>query len=207
MAQAATKNAAKPDDVLIRLGQFAHRVPAPVLPDLGSESRFGQRRSRFWFKLQTLEEETRIRKEQIKKPQLEHLDADIQARLDTFKDELPPKLQANLERVREFFLRDISPLTLAISAGAKQGREVIERLTGSEVDPSTISKFQQMMGRASTFKMAQFVLSYFDLGPEFLNQIVYSQRQEDGMAQLTEMVKQLIEQQNRLGPNTPEGTK
>lgn len=157
-------------------------------------SRFGTRRSRFWFKLETLKEETTRRKKEVQSKQLDHIDAEVQARLTQFKSEFPPELRDNMERVREFLLKDIAPLTMAVSGGALQSRDVIQQLVGSPVDAAILSRLEQMASRAAVLKLGLFVQKYFGLPDEHLPTIFGGNLQPNGGAEnkeLTELVQMM----------------
>jgi hypothetical protein len=164
-------------------------------------SRFGTRHSRFWFKLETLSEETERRKAQFKPKELEHIDAEVTSRLKTFKKEMPVSLRGKIEEVREFFLTQISPLVIASSGGTIQAKDVAERMFKTEVDSAIFGRFDNMVNRAATIKVALFVLAYFDLPDEFLSSLLPSQQHnpDSDMQKLQAMVKQLVDTQTNQG--------
>jgi len=169
-------------------------------------SRFGKRNSKFWFQVESIEEEVKRRKAQFKPKVLEHVDEAIESRLKPFKDEFPRELRANINAVREFFLKEVAPLTVAASAGTSQAREVVERLMKTKVDTSVLSRFENMVGRAAVIKMGLYVLEYFHLPPEHLSALFGGNvHQQDG--ELQQVLKMLAEMQRDMKKQkiTPQG--
>lgn len=155
----ATKNKPPRDFLAESLERMAYVVPGAP-----------NRQSRFWFKLDSPREE--VTKEVMKPKTLEHIDSDIVERLEEYKKNSPDLFKAKLEQVREFFLNDVAPLTIASSGGAIQAAEVLGRMLDTEIDASTAARFQQMVNRATTLKMAQFVATYFSLPPGCVDSII-----------------------------------
>lgn len=142
------------------LGRMAYTVPGKP-----------NRQSRFWFKLD-LPAAGEVTPEVMKPKVLDHIDSDIISRLDEYRVSSPDLFKARLEQVREFFLTEVAPLTIASSGGAIQAAEVLGRMLDTEIDASTAARFQQMVNRATTLKMAQFVATYFDLPASCVDSII-----------------------------------
>jgi hypothetical protein len=164
-------------------------------------SRFGTRSSRFWFQIETISEETARRKEQFKPKTLEHVDEAVTNRVKIFKKDIPQDLRNRIDQVREFFLKDVAPLTMASTGGALQARDVAERTLKTTVDSAIFSRFDNMVNRAATIKVARFVLAYFDLPEEFLPSLLGPQQHnpESDLTKLSQMVKSLVEAQAEQG--------
>jgi hypothetical protein len=147
-----------------RFATLAHSIP---------QARRQNRTSRFWHTVEaTTQENIDSLKASIKPKQLEHIDAPIERRALRYKKELPPLLKTNIRHIREFFLTEIAPLTFAVGGGVIQSRAVAERTIESGVDSSMFARFEQMVGRAATLRMAHYVLDMFELPPAFLNDII-----------------------------------
>jgi hypothetical protein len=144
------------DSFLAGLTNIAYSRALPSLP-------YKSRKSRFWFTLKTAADDVEVLKSKMQTKALEHIDSEVEARLGLYKEEVHPTLLANISKVREFFLTEIAPLTLASGVGALQGREVVQKLVDSPVDGALFSKFDQMVNRAATLKLSQFVATYFGL--------------------------------------------
>lgn len=127
-------------------------------------------------------------KEAMKPRELEHIDSEIVRRLSEYKQESPAMLQKHIEVIREFFLKEVAPKTLAVSGGTLQATEVIQRLLNTEVDSVTAARFQQMANRATTLKMAMFVCKYFDLPESYLESVIGIPAADDPMRKLTQMI-------------------
>ncbi len=176
---------ASEDALAASLGRLAYAIPSK-----------DNRRSRFWFKLDTPPIEQI--KEAMKPRELEHIDSEIVDRLEAYKAESPPILQKHIEDIREFFLTEIAPKTLATSGGTIQATEVVRRLLDTEVDGSTVSRFQNMVNRATTLKMAMFVCKYFGLPDSYLDSIVGNQpSQSSPQEQAVRLMSQLALSQQR----------
>ena len=166
------------------------------------------RRSRFWFKVQESkvskkrkDGEVSIKKirEAMRPKELEHIDSQIVDRLGLYKKESPEVYQSHIEEVREFFLNEIAPRTVAAPGGALQATEVLTRLLDTEVDPSTVSRFQNMLNRATTLKMAEFVAQYFGLSKEHIPGIIGSRAEQPPMSTqaMLDMIGGMISKSNR----------
>ena len=127
------------------------------------------RKSRFFFRLK--EEEPDLKKLMAPKPVV-HVDDEVVKRVASYTKEVAPELKLNLEAVREFFLTEVAPLTLAASGGAIQATDVIQRMVDSEVDPAMRGRFEQMVNRAAVLRMGLFVTKYFKLPQEHLANVM-----------------------------------
>lgn len=150
---------ASEDALAASLGKLAYAIPSR-----------DNRRSRFWFKMEAPQLE--VIKEAMRPKELEHIDSEIVSRLDAYRQESPPVLQKHIEEIREFFLQEIAPKTLAMSGGTTQATEVIRRLLDTDVDSSTVARFQNMVNRATTLRMAMFVCHYFGLPQTQVDNII-----------------------------------
>lgn len=154
------------DDALtVSLSRLAYSVPKQ-----------GKRTSRFWFSME--DEEFEFVKKVMKPKQLEHIDSQIVDRLAIYKKDSPDIYQKHIENIREFFLKEIAPRTLSASGGTTQATEVIRRLLNTDVDDATVSRFQLMINRATTIKMAEFVVSYFGLSEKYLEGVLGVQQSQ-----------------------------
>ena len=124
-------------------------------------------RCRFFFvPSESLDEEIKRRQKQFAKPKLRHVDEVVQKRLKKYKKQAPPKLKVNIDLVREFFLSEIAPRTIAMDAGIEQARSVVGGLLKSEVDATVFSRFERMVNAAVDMSMAEFVAKLFELSSE-----------------------------------------
>ena len=130
------------------------------------------RNSRFWFRIETTKEMVEVKKEVMVKKALTNIDQEVESRLVGYRKELSPELKTNIEKVREFFLTEVAPLTLASSAGSIQSQQVVQRLLDSDVDSQIFARFDNMVNRAATLKMANFVASYFGLDSSSIQSLI-----------------------------------
>ena len=158
----------KEEDALAsRLSRVAYANPrkAPIK----------DRTSRFWFRMD--HKELEVTKEMMRPKEIEHIDSQVVKRLGRYRKTSPADFQKYIVQVREFFLKEIAPRTIAASGGTAQATEVLTRLLDTDVDSSTVERFNMMLNRATTLKMAQFVASYFDLPLDSVHAIIGSKEQ------------------------------
>lgn len=162
------------DELAARLGVLAYRVPDQV--GVPKENRT----SKFWFKADpTISTPVKeVTKAVMKAKKLDHVDSQIERRLVSYKRTSPKELQECITQVREFFLTEVAPRTIAATGGTMQATEVIKRLLDTDVDPSTVDRFLNMLNRATTIKLAEFTLNYLGLGKEHLAAILGSRNTE-----------------------------
>ncbi len=133
------------------------------------------RTSRFWFRMD--HKELEVTKEMMRPKEVEHIDSQVVKRLSRYRKSSPADFQKYIVRVREFFLKEIAPRTIAASGGTAQATEVLTRLLDTDVDSSTVERFNMMLNRATTLKMAQFVANYFGLPSDSIHTIIGSKEQ------------------------------
>lgn len=152
------------DDTLSSISELAYSSPKEQLPpQLNTRSA----RSRFFFvPTESIDIAIKKRKKQFEKPKLHHVDDQIQRRLKKYKTEVPKKLKGNIDSVREFFLTEIAPRTVAMDAAIAQARGVVGGLLHTEVDATVFARFERMVNSAVDMKMASFVAKHFKLTHE-----------------------------------------
>ncbi len=162
------------DDLLSALTTLAYSTPVreqpkklikkkkkKVQPKPLTES---NRRSRFFYTptISIADEVAAARP--ISEPRvLEAVNAEVDARVATYSQELPPALQPNIEAVREYFVSQVAPKTLAVQAGTAQALDVIQRTLNTAIDPQPFAQFERMVAQARLIKMARFVAEYMEL--------------------------------------------
>jgi hypothetical protein len=152
----------------------------------------GSRTSRFWFTLTSVEVDVEEQKLKMAPKALEHIDEEVSVRLKKYKKELSPDLRKNIEVVREFFLKELAPLTIATDGGVTQAKEVVQRLLDTEVDSALVDKFNNMANRAAVMRLALFVLDYFNLPREHLSALFPNGSGQDSeLKQILNMLKSL----------------
>lgn len=160
------KELVQEDKLLLSLTSLAYATPV-VQPKVKEN-----RTSSFWFSLETTEQIVAKRKAALKSKEPEHIDAEVTKRLKTYEAEISPALKKRIKQVREFFLTEIAPLTLASSGGALQSKEVAQRMLDTEIDGAIFGRFDTMVNKAATIKLGLFVLKYFGLPKEFFDSLV-----------------------------------
>lgn len=160
------------DQLLSALSNLAYSVEEVPNPENAKRGNAPVRTSRFWFRLETTSEMVAARKKKLAPKSVEHIDSEITDRLKTYEKELSPVLKDRIAQVREFFLTEIAPLTLATAGGAIQSRAVAERMLDTEVDSAIFARFENMVNRAATIKLGIFVLDYFGLPLTHFNDLV-----------------------------------
>jgi hypothetical protein len=137
------------------------------------------RNSKFWFKLETTNSIVEDRKYRLAPKEVEYIDAEVEGRLKSYRPQIGPMLQGNISVVREFFLTEIAPLTMASEGGTLQSKEVVQRLLDTEVDATLFSKFHTMVNKAANLKMAIFVASYFGLPESSISSLIGVEESEN----------------------------
>jgi len=156
-----TKEEDKADGILSALSELAYAMPSPKAQ---AEPQKKRRKSRFFFVLSdSIYTEVQKRSSITRRKELVPIDHEIEARLKGYRKEAPSKIEANIEAVREFFLKEVGPLTMAGSAGATQAQQVVQRLLNTEVDGTLFAKFDRMSATAANIKMSKFIARYYGL--------------------------------------------
>ena len=147
------------------LDEILTRVASPVnqnLPPEISPVKGRRFKSRFFFVVPE-EELQALRAANAPKAEAPE-NAELVALAESMGTSLPIEIRANAERVRKFFLEELAPLTLAISVGETQVRDILKQATnGGQVDTSTFAKFDKMAREAVSLRMAVFLESYLGL--------------------------------------------
>lgn len=155
------------DDLLSSLTNIAYATPQPLIEQSKHvKNTKTNRKSRFFFTpTESFSAEVNRSKKAVKKPNtaLTVLDAEVESRQKAYSKELHDALKFNIETVREFFLSEIGPLTLAAQAGTVQASQVMQRVLNTEIDSQIFLQFERMVGKASTLKMARFIAKYLEL--------------------------------------------
>lgn len=136
------------------------------------------RSSRFWFDMETTAQYVESQKETLKTKTIEHVDQEVVDRVALYKDELSPSLKEKIAKIREFFLLEIAPLTLAASGGTTQARDVAQRTLGIEIDSAMFGRFETMVNKAATLRLSKFVASLFSLPEESASALIGSFQQQ-----------------------------
>lgn len=153
------------DDLLASLSEAA--TASPITVEANTTKRNTKRKSKFFFTIKSdFDRSVEDRIEQFKPKVLEHIDAELVKRSDDYLKELPPNLESNIANIREFFLRELSPLTLAMSPGSTQALDVVSRALGIQVDNGIIVQFERMFAKGINIKMSKYVASYLGLTAE-----------------------------------------
>jgi hypothetical protein len=149
------------DDLLAALSEMAYATTPRKDVVIKKEKRF---KSRFFFVLSdSIADEVEKSKKKVVKKELDHIDDEVETRLKELRRKMPKELEANIKAVREFFLTEIGPRTLAGGAGSVQAKEVVQRLLGTPVDGTQFAKFERMSHEAVNIRMAKFIARYYKL--------------------------------------------
>lgn len=159
------------DDLLLALTDLAYSSPNP-LEVKDSTRKF---RSRFFFKLsKSFASEIKQQKQNVKRKKLVPVDIDLKLRLKDYKKDIPQEVKRNMLNVREFFLTQIGPLTLAGGAGAGQAKEIVQRMLNTAVDGTQFDKFERMSHEAVNLRMARFIAKYYGLEKSAVDKLLTS---------------------------------
>jgi hypothetical protein len=105
---------------------------------------------------------------------LDTINGEVENRIKTYATELPPELQKHIEEVREFFIKEIAPKTLAVQGGTAQALDVVQKTINSAVDPALFAQFERMVAQARLYKMADFVVTYMGLPASVAEDLIHS---------------------------------
>lgn len=155
------------DALLAALSTIAHvqATPKPAKPKR-------QRRSRFFFKPTISFKDDLDDRKKISLPkEVEIVDEQISKRQKTYKQELPSELSSNIEEIREFWLKNIAPLTLAAQSGSQQAKDVVQRTLDTAIDETPFAQFERMVQIATLHKMSRYIVDYMGLPKSYATQI------------------------------------
>lgn len=180
--------ASAPFDIAQQLGSIASATPADKVVVAVEPPR---RASRFFF---TLDEPIEERKKKFTPKKLTHVDHEVTERTRRYKSEVPPALRSKIEMIREFFLTEIAPITMAASGGTGQAKQVVERFLDDKVDTTLLAAFENMSLRAAKIKLSLFVLELFDLDKQFLDELSPRPTESNGEKSLQKVLNTIMEQ-------------
>ena len=143
---------------ILGIAQPVAKDPQPNQPQTRIRPRY---RSRFFFKLDS--DIVEVQKAAVAPPKVDYADQAVEDHLKRIRKILPKDLSVNIDVVREFFVDELSPLTLALSTGSDQARAVLKGATGSEVDPEAFYRFEQMAHQAVLIRLSMFLETYLGL--------------------------------------------
>jgi hypothetical protein len=120
----------------------------------------------FYYRTDSFAEAVGIQKATVEpqKQAMQHIDQEVEDRLKTYEKELSETLEKNIEAVREFFLKDVDPLSLGIQGGTAQVHSLMTRIFPDGIDTEQFVQFIHMAKQARKIKMANFIASYMGLG-------------------------------------------
>lgn len=119
----------------------------------------------FYYRTESFAEAVGIQKATVEpqKQAMQHIDQEVEDRLKTYEKELSASLEENIEKVREFFLKDIDPLSLGIQGGTAQVHSLMTRIFPDGIDTEQFVQFVHMAKQARKIKMANFITGYMGL--------------------------------------------
>jgi hypothetical protein len=130
----------------------------------------------FYYRTESFAEAVGIQKASVEpqKQAMQHIDQEVEDRLKTYEKELSTALEKNIEKVREFFLKEIDPLSLGIQGGTAQVHSLMTRIFPDGIDTEQFVQFVHMAKQARKIKMANFITSYMGLALSDAERIVDS---------------------------------
>jgi hypothetical protein len=130
----------------------------------------------FYYRTESFAEAVGIQKASVEpqKQAMQHIDQEVEDRLKTYEKELATSLEENIEKVREFFLKEIDPLSLGIQGGTAQVHSLMTRIFPDGIDTEQFVQFVHMAKQARKIKMANFIAGYMGLGLSDAERIIDS---------------------------------
>lgn len=177
---------ARQDAVLANLTNMAYGGAINRIPLRRRENPFFYHRTQSFY--EKVGEQKRAAEPQV--VAIEHIDGEVEERLKTYEKELSVELAKNIECVREFFLKEMDPLSLGVQGGTAQVHALMLRLFPDGIDTEQFSQFVHMAKQARKIKMARFIATYMQLDPEDAERIA------DGITPRKEVMV--------IGPNADE---
>jgi hypothetical protein len=119
----------------------------------------------FYYRTESFAEAVGVQKASVEpqKQAMQHIDQEVEDRLKTYEKELSASLEENIEKVREFFLTEIDPLSLGIQGGTAQVHSLMTRIFPDGIDTEQFVQFVHMAKQARKIKMANFIAGYMGL--------------------------------------------
>ena len=134
-------------------------TPASLLPPVTVKPRF---RSRFFFRPLN-QDDLEVHRHQSAPPKIEYADQTLTRQIKAVKVDLPKDMASNIDTVRDFFVRELAPLTLALDPGSTQARDILKAVVGTEMSPEPFYRFENMASKAVLIRMAHFLEDYLGL--------------------------------------------
>lgn len=140
------------------------RIARPVSKEnkvnpVKSDSKY---KSRFFFKVTDVDEISIIESSVHAKSQEEPINTEIVHRSDKYAKELPSELRSSITKIREFFLKEIAPKSIALQGGLAQAKSVIEHQVG-EVDAPEMIWAEKFAAHSAKLRVLRFIKELFDL--------------------------------------------
>ena len=104
-----------------------------------------------------------MHRQQSAPPKIEYADQALTSQIKAVKVSLPKDMSGNIAAVRDFFVQELAPLTLALDPGATQAREILKSVVGTEMSPEPFYRFENMASKAVLIRMAHFLEDYLGL--------------------------------------------
>ena len=143
------------------LTEVLTRIATPVAASTRTSSKSKFPRSRFIFQVD--DEAISKLKESVKQAEVVVANKEDLERVEVLKKTLIPAMDENANRVRDFILDDLAPLTLALNAGVSKAVKAIKDTTGLDVEPSTVQRFSKMAHYGVHLKLALYLEDFLSL--------------------------------------------
>jgi hypothetical protein len=153
---------ARQDAVLSGLTNMAYGGKKPMMRPVRNSR---ESNPFFYYRTESFAEAVGIQKATVEpqKQAMQHIDQEVEDRLKTYEKELSASLEGNIEKVREFFLKEVDPLSLGIQGGTAQVHSLMTRLFPDGIDTEQFVQFVHMAKQARKIKMANFITGYMGL--------------------------------------------
>lgn len=178
------------EDAKSRLLRAMTTIAVPVAGSPASELPKKRHKSRFFFVPNEIQLEIDMRKKQVEGSRRRTtIQDETGKRASSYKVELEPVVQKNVDKVREFFLKEINPLLLAAQLGSAQAIDVTQTTLEAQVDHGPHSYFESILRKAAQAKLDKFVAEYIGIdigelrGKSDKPQPINSPRRDEGAGQ------------------------
>lgn len=147
------------DKFLSQIARIAYVPKGKVSNPVKSDTKY---KSRFFFHVDEKNELDVLEENLNKKIQEDPINIEILKRSDLYAKELPTSLKSDIIKIREFFLKEIAPKSIALQGALAQAKSVIEQQVG-EIDSSEMMWAEKFAAHSAKLRVLRFIKSLFEL--------------------------------------------
>ena len=129
---------------------------------------------------------------------------DTLLRTKSYEAELPVLLATKIEKAREFYLKELVPLVIALQTGLQDGHDTLKAVVGEDPDSTPYFRVaQQLLSDAVIAKTAHFIGDYAALSPaEWQHYLTLQFQNKEGKADVSDIIKSILHEMREV-PSVP----